>query len=110
MPSAVQTGIGPLVVAVGHPGALLRWSLSNAVLLGAVAYLAAPLGLVALAVAITAFRLLRFLMGHHLLLGRIVGIPLRGRLAAIRKGPGARTAPTEEDVRSEVSAAEQDSR
>jgi O-antigen/teichoic acid export membrane protein len=77
MASVVQTGIGPLLVALGRPGAVLRWNVGNIALLGLVAWWAAPLGLVGLCLAVLGFRLARFATAVHVLFGRIAGIPAR---------------------------------
>jgi O-antigen/teichoic acid export membrane protein len=77
MMAAIQTGTGPLLLAVGHPGALLRWNVGKIVGLGAVVYVVAPHGLVALAVAVTGFNVLRALIGQQLLLRRRAGIDVR---------------------------------
>jgi O-antigen/teichoic acid export membrane protein len=76
MVSAAQTGIGPLVAAVGRPDALLRWNLTNICALSVVVYLAAPEGLTAVCVAVVGLRLVRFWAAHEFLLRRLVGIPV----------------------------------
>jgi hypothetical protein len=56
---------------------LLRWNLSKIIGLGIVVYFVAPHGLVALAVAVTAFNVMRALIGQQLLLRRRAGIDIR---------------------------------
>jgi O-antigen/teichoic acid export membrane protein len=75
--NAVETGIGPLLLALGRPGALLRWNVGNLIAFGAVAYLAAPLGLVAVCVAVVGFRAIRFGVSLSLIVRRVAGIPAR---------------------------------
>jgi len=77
MMAAIQAGTGPLLLAVGKPGALLRWSLSKLIGLGLVVYVVAPHGLVPLAIAVTAFNVLRSLIGQQLVLRRHTGIDVR---------------------------------
>jgi O-antigen/teichoic acid export membrane protein len=74
MMAAIQAGTGPLLLAVGRPGALLRWSLSKLIGLGIVVYVVAPHGLVPLAVAVTVFNVLRSLIGQQIMLRRLTGI------------------------------------
>jgi O-antigen/teichoic acid export membrane protein len=75
--NAVETGIGPLLLAVGRPGVLLRWNLTNLVLFVAVVWLVAPQGVVAVCVAVALFRVVRLGASLALLVRRIMGIPLR---------------------------------
>ena len=77
MMAAIQAGTGPLLLAVGRPGALLRWNLSKIIGLGLVVYVVAPEGLVALAIAVTAFNVARSLVGQQILLRRYAGIDVR---------------------------------
>lgn len=77
MVNALMAGIGPLIVAAGHPGALLRWNLSNTVMVAAVVYLTAPAGLVAVCWAVLATRLVRLPAAYYFLLHRLAGVPLR---------------------------------
>ena len=77
MMATIQTGTGPLLLAVGHPGALLRWNVGKIIGLGLVVYVVAPYGLVELAVAVTVFNVLRALIGQQLLLRRRAGVDVR---------------------------------
>jgi len=77
MMAAIQAGTGPLLMAVGKPGVLLRWNLSKIVILGALVYVVAPHGLVSLAIAVTAFNVVRSLIGQQILLRRYAGIDVR---------------------------------
>jgi O-antigen/teichoic acid export membrane protein len=78
MMAAIQAGTGPLLLAVGRPGVLLRWNLSKIIGLGVVVYFVAPEGLVALAAAVTIFNVARSLIGQQILLSRYAGIDVRG--------------------------------
>jgi O-antigen/teichoic acid export membrane protein len=82
MMAAIQAGTGPLLMAVGKPGVLLRWNLSKIVTLGLLVYIVAPQGLVPLAVAVTAFNVVRSLIGQQILLRRHAGIDVRALWAA----------------------------
>jgi O-antigen/teichoic acid export membrane protein len=77
MMAAIQAGTGPLLLAVGKPGVLLRWNLSKIVTLGLLVYVVAPHGLVPLAIAVTAFNVVRSLIGQQILLRRYAGIDIR---------------------------------
>ena len=74
MMSAVQAGTGPLLLALGKPGVLLRWNLSRIVVLGALVWVVAPEGLNALAVAVAAYGVARGFVGQQWLLRRHAGI------------------------------------
>jgi lipopolysaccharide exporter len=71
--SAIQAGTGPLILALGRPGALLVWNLGSVVGLGVLTYAVAPLGLVPLACGVTAFWVVRVAIGQELMLRRIAG-------------------------------------
>ena len=77
MMSAIQAGTGPLLLAVGRPGVLLRWNLGKIVGLGLVVFVVAPHGLVPLAIAVTAFNVVRSLIGQQILLRRHANIDIR---------------------------------
>jgi O-antigen/teichoic acid export membrane protein len=74
--SAIETGMGPLLIALGRPGALLRWNIGNLILLAVVVYIAGPHGVVAVCIAVTVLRLFRLGASLALLLRRVVGMPL----------------------------------
>jgi O-antigen/teichoic acid export membrane protein len=74
MMAAIQAGTGPLLLALGRPGVLLRWNLSKIVVLGAVVWVVAPEGLTALAIAVAGYGVLRGLVGQQLMLRRYAGI------------------------------------
>src|SRR5207247_2468739 len=67
MASVVQGGTTPLIVALGRPGVLLGWNLTSMLMLGAVTFAFAPLGLVWLSVAVTVFYVIRVGVGQELL-------------------------------------------
>jgi O-antigen/teichoic acid export membrane protein len=73
MAAVVQAGTGPLVLALGRPGAMLIWNLGNVIGLGIVTYLFAPLGLVPLSCAVTGFFVIRVAIGQEVMLRRIAG-------------------------------------
>lgn len=76
----VGTGTGPLLMAVGRPGALATMNGISLVLFVAAVYLAAPYGLTATCVTIAGFRLLNLLATQYFLVQRLVGISLRQTL------------------------------
>jgi lipopolysaccharide exporter len=73
MASAVQAGTGPLIVAIGRPGVLLVWNLTSLLMMGAVAFAFAPLGLIWLSAAVTTMWVLRVAIGQELMLRRVAG-------------------------------------
>ena len=88
MANAVGAGTGPLILAAGHPRALLRFNLGALVVYVVAVYLAAPFGLTAVSVAVGGVYLVVLMLGgHYLLLDRLAGIPLRRLLHDV--GPAA---------------------
>jgi O-antigen/teichoic acid export membrane protein len=75
--SAVQSGVGPLITALGRPDAMLRWNLTNLVTLAIIVYFAAPEGLVFLCWAVCVYRFARFVGSHYFLLTRIARVPMK---------------------------------
>jgi lipopolysaccharide exporter len=73
--AAVGTGGGPLLMAMGKPLWLLKLNLVSLSFLGAVVYLTAPFGVVAVCVSVVVYQL-AFLAALQVLLHRLVGIPL----------------------------------
>jgi O-antigen/teichoic acid export membrane protein len=76
MAGVLQAGTTPLIIALGRPGVLLGWNLSSLLMLGVVTFAFAPLGLVWLSVAVTAFYIVRVAVGQELLVRRIAGTAL----------------------------------
>lgn len=71
---AAQTGIGPLMAALGHPRPMLIWNLTNIAAIGTGVYLAAPEGVAAVAGIVVAIRAVRYLGAYWFLLRRYAGI------------------------------------
>jgi O-antigen/teichoic acid export membrane protein len=74
---AIQTSLGPLVLAAGKPRALLAYNVASVIVYAAVVLLAAPGGLTAVCLAVLAFHAVQFALAQWVLLKRLVGIPLR---------------------------------
>lgn len=73
----INSGTGPLLVAVGRPAALLGVNVVFAVLLLAATWFAAPAGLLGVSLAVVAVLFLNVLVSQRLLVQRYVGIPAR---------------------------------
>lgn len=80
MTAAVMTGLGPLMLALGKPKALLYWNLCAATAYGLMVYLVAPLGLVEVCVAVVAMRITTLVIAQRVLLQGLAGIPMRSLL------------------------------
>jgi PST family polysaccharide transporter len=74
--SAVVTGNGPLLIAVGRTGTLFVWTACEMVAYCAVLFLIAPLGLTWVAIGLAAFNVLK-LAALQYVLHRFVGVPFR---------------------------------
>lgn len=75
--TAVLTGTGALVVALGRPGLLLRWNLGQLVCYAVVVYFVAPQGVTATAAAVAGFYLVQCVAASWFLLGRVVKVPVK---------------------------------
>lgn len=76
MATAVQTGIGPLMLAIGRTRALLALTWAALATYTATVYVVAPLGIVAVSIAVICVGFASLTAGQ-LLLRRYAGIPLR---------------------------------
>jgi hypothetical protein len=74
--TAVLTGTGALMVAIGRPGLSLMWNFGHLVCFGLVVYLVAPRGIVTVAAVVAGFYILQGLAAHWFLLRRTAGIPM----------------------------------
>lgn len=77
MANAVLTGTGPLILAAGRPAALLHFSLVSLVLYATAIFLAVPLGIIGVCVAVVGASIAQLLIAQYFLLDRIAGIPIR---------------------------------
>ena len=75
--TAVLTGTGALMLAIGRPGLSLLWNLGHLVFFGLVVYLVAPLGIVTVAAVVAGFYLVQGLAAHWFLLRGAAGVPMR---------------------------------
>jgi O-antigen/teichoic acid export membrane protein len=73
---ALAGGSGPLLVAAGHPRALLCSNIVNTLSFGAVVIVFARFGLTTLCIAVAAVTLVFYLGQYYLLFDRLVGIPM----------------------------------
>jgi O-antigen/teichoic acid export membrane protein len=76
MAYAVATGTGPLMIAVGKPGALVRWSLIELVAYAGLIYVLSDHGLIAISIGVASFAVASLFAIQLLLLGPYVGIPI----------------------------------
>jgi O-antigen/teichoic acid export membrane protein len=78
--TVVNTGTGPVLMAVGRPGALLIKDAIELPLLIATLVLTASHGLIAACVGMAAFRVVSLLANQYFLVQRLCGIPLTDTL------------------------------
>jgi len=83
MAVCVVTGLGPLIMAAGHPKALFAFNLASGGTLAAVVLLTAEFGLIAVCWAVAAFYFVQVASAQWFLLGRLLGIPMRQVLVDI---------------------------
>jgi O-antigen/teichoic acid export membrane protein len=83
---ALAGGSGPLVVAAGHPRALLYSNILNTLIYGIVVVTFARFGLTALCFAVAAFYLLFYIGQYYLLIDRLVGIPFADMWSDVAPG------------------------
>jgi O-antigen/teichoic acid export membrane protein len=76
MAAAVSRGIGPLLLAAGHPRALLGYHLGTLVLYAGAVFFTAPLGLAEVCVSVLSVYLVGLVAGYYLL-ERLLGIRVR---------------------------------
>lgn len=77
MADAITTGSGPLMVAIGRPGALLRWNVGLLVAYATMVFFLAPHGLTVVAIGVAGFGVCTVLGIQLVLLGPHVGLTLR---------------------------------
>jgi O-antigen/teichoic acid export membrane protein len=75
--TAVLTGTGALILAMGRPRLVLGWNLVHLIVYGVVVYVAAPHGIVVVAAAVAVYYVAQGLATHWFLLRRVVGVPMR---------------------------------
>jgi O-antigen/teichoic acid export membrane protein len=84
--TAVLTGTGALILAMGRPRLVLGWNVGHLVCYGVVIYFAAPHGVTVVAASVAVFYVLQGVAAHWFLLRRAVGIPM-GDLGRDLVGP-----------------------
>lgn len=77
MTAIVMTGLGPLLLALGKPKALLWWNVGSLLPYAAMIYLLAPVGLIQVCVGVVLLRIVTLLIAHAFLFKRLAGIPMR---------------------------------
>ena len=77
MATALGTGNGPAVLAVGRPGFLLGWHVLRLAVFVAVVLVTAPQGVTAVCWGVVGFRVAFLVGGYVVLLGRLVGVHVR---------------------------------
>jgi O-antigen/teichoic acid export membrane protein len=78
--AAIGTGIGPMMLAVGKPRALLYNNLVSLPCFALTVYICAGYGLIATCIGVVVYRILALIIGQYFLATRILGIPLRETL------------------------------
>jgi teichuronic acid exporter len=77
MLTAILSGLGPVVIAIGRPRALLAYDVLSAVVYAAAIFIAAPYGLTAVCIVVVVVYAAQFACAQVFLLQRLVGIPVR---------------------------------
>jgi lipopolysaccharide exporter len=77
MTAALMTGVGPLMLALGRPKALLYWNLVAAAAYGVMVYFVAPLGITAVCISVVCMRLATVFIAQVVLMRGLAGIPFR---------------------------------
>ncbi|HEY7831346.1 MAG TPA: oligosaccharide flippase family protein [Solirubrobacteraceae bacterium] len=88
MVAAILTGYPQVMLALGHPHALLRFNVAMLLGYAAVVLLASSHGLIVVAVAVTAFYLVILIGVYRLLLSRYLGISIRGLISELAPALG----------------------
>ncbi len=83
MVAAILTGYPQVMLALGHPHALLRFNVAMLLGYAAVVLLASKHGLIVVAVTVTAFYLVILIGVYRLLLRRYLGISIRGLISEL---------------------------
>lgn len=77
MAATIRNGTSPLILAAGHPRALMVFSVVEVVAYGGVVLVATAFGLTAVAAAVSGFQVLSLCAAYAVMLGPMVGVPLR---------------------------------
>jgi lipopolysaccharide exporter len=83
---ALAGGSGPLLVAAGHPRALLYSNIANTLSFAAVVIVFAGFGLTTLCIAVAGVTLVFYIGQYYLLIDRLVGIPMSELWADVAPG------------------------
>lgn len=86
MADAVLTGVGPLMIALGRPGALLRWNLLVLVLYAGMIFALAPYGIDAVAVGVAGFGVAMVIGAQVVLIGPAAGLSFAQLWVDVRAG------------------------
>lgn len=86
MADAIMTGSGPLMVAIGRPGALMIWNVAQLALYALLIVALAPHGITVVAVGVALFSLANTLATQGFLLRRYVGLTFRDLWLDVRAG------------------------
>jgi O-antigen/teichoic acid export membrane protein len=77
MARMINNGTPPLMLAAGRPRALLVFNIYRVAALAGAVFLAVPLGLTAVCVAVAIYQVVTLVGSYRLMLGRLVGVTLR---------------------------------
>jgi O-antigen/teichoic acid export membrane protein len=86
MSDAIVTGVGPLMIAVGRPGALLRWNLLVLAIYAVMVFFLAPHGVNVVAAGVAIFGVLTVIGAQAALLRPYAGMTFRQLWGDIRAG------------------------
>jgi lipopolysaccharide exporter len=74
---AVQSSMGAIVLAAGHPRTLLAFGTASTAAYAGVVYVASGYGLTATCLSVLGFHVAQLVAGQYLMLQRLAGIPMR---------------------------------
>lgn len=77
MAATIRNGTSPLILAAGHPRALMGFCMVEAVAYAGVVLAATSFGLTAVAAAVSVFQVVALCAAYAVMLGPMVGVPLR---------------------------------
>lgn len=86
---ALISGTGPLMVAIGRPGALFAWNICELVVFAVLVFVLAPHGVTTVAVGVAAFGVFVLAVNQVVLLGPFIGVSTSVFVAEILPGSAA---------------------
>jgi PST family polysaccharide transporter len=77
MAATIRNGTSPLILAAGHPRALMGFCVVELIAYAGTVLVATSFGLTAVAAAVSAFQIVALCAAYAVMLGPLVGVPLR---------------------------------